>query len=87
MSNRQYLSGSEKRKLRKEKEASIKRLPSVSKYFSSAPAPTNEQNATGMYDNKLQIINNCYNLNLHCEQYFVRSAYLIMELKECCIDS
>lgn len=85
MSNRQYLSGSEKRKLRKEKDASIKRLPSVSKYFSSAP--TNEQNPTGMYDNKLQIINNCYNLNLHCEQYFVRSPYLIIELKERCIDS
>lgn len=72
MSNRQYLSGCEKRKLRKEKNALIKRLPSVSKYFSTAP--TNEQNPTSTYGSKLQIINNCYNLNLHREQYFVRSV-------------
>lgn len=44
MSGRKYLSGSEKRKAKKEKEDSIRNLPSVAKFF-TAPA---EQNQHGM---------------------------------------
>lgn len=46
MSKRTYLSGYEKRKLRKEKEESIKKLPSVAKYFASNSAE--EQKQPGM---------------------------------------
>lgn len=56
MSKRTYLSGHDKRKLRKEKEESVKKLPSVIKYFTSN---STEQKQPGMPINCKSLVFYC----------------------------